>query len=73
MLFCFLGGLEFVSGAMIGAFALTILFELLQDFQQYQSLIYGILMIVVMLTLPNGLMALRGFSFSLPFRKGEVK
>jgi branched-chain amino acid transport system permease protein len=59
MLFCFLGGLEFVSGAMVGAFALTILFELLQDVQQYQSLVYGVLMILVMLLLPNGLIALK--------------
>jgi branched-chain amino acid transport system permease protein len=59
MLFCFLGGLEFVSGAMIGAFALTILFELLSQFQQYQTLIYGVLMIAVILLMPNGLMALR--------------
>lgn len=71
MLYCFLGGLDYVSGAMIGAFALTILFELLQDFQQYQSLIYGVLMIVVMLTLPNGLMALRGWSWSLPLHKDK--
>ena len=59
MLFCFLGGLGFVSGAMIGAFALTILFELLSQFQQFQTLIYGILMIAVILLLPNGLMAIR--------------
>ena len=59
MLFCFLGGLGFVSGAMMGAFALTILFELLSQFQQYQTLIYGVLMIVVILLLPNGLMAIR--------------
>jgi len=59
MLFCFLGGLEFVSGAMVGAFALTILFELLSEFQQYQTLVYGVLMIGVILLLPNGLMALR--------------
>lgn len=58
-LYCFLGGLEFVSGAMIGAFVLTILFELLSQFQQYQTLIYGVLMIVVILLLPNGLMAIR--------------
>jgi branched-chain amino acid transport system permease protein len=57
MLFCFLGGLEFVSGAMIGAFTLTILFELLRPLQQYQSLIYGVLMIAVMLLMPNGLLA----------------
>jgi branched-chain amino acid transport system permease protein len=57
MLFCFLGGLEFVSGAMVGAFALTILFEVLRPLQQYQSLIYGALMIAVMLLMPNGLLA----------------
>jgi branched-chain amino acid transport system permease protein len=57
-LFCFLGGLEFVSGAMIGAFALTILFELLSQFQQYQTLIYGVLMIAVILLMPNGVMAM---------------
>ena len=58
MLFCFLGGLEYVSGALVGAFTLTILFELLSEFQQYQTLIYGILMIAVILLLPNGLMAI---------------
>jgi branched-chain amino acid transport system permease protein len=59
MLYCFLGGLGYVSGAMVGAFALTILFELLSQFQQYQTLVYGVLMIIVILLLPNGLMALR--------------
>ena len=59
MLYCFLGGLELVSGAMVGAFALTILFELLSQFQQYQTLIYGVVMIGVILLLPNGLMAIR--------------
>ena len=66
MLFCFLGGLEFVSGAMIGAFALTILFELLSEFQQYQTLVYGVLMIAVILLLPNGLMAVRSAAGKRP-------
>ena len=66
MLFCFLGGLEFVSGAMIGAFALTILFEVLSQFQQYQTLIYGVLMIAVILLLPNGLMAMRAAKDARP-------
>ena len=60
MLFCFLGGLEFASGALVGAFVLTVLFELLSQFQQYQTLVYGVLMIAVILLLPNGLMAIRG-------------
>ncbi|HUN92598.1 MAG TPA: branched-chain amino acid ABC transporter permease [Burkholderiaceae bacterium] len=59
MLYCFLGGLDYVSGAMVGAFALTILFELLSRFQQYQTLVYGVMMIAVILLLPNGVMAIR--------------
>ena len=58
MLFCFLGGIEFVSGPILGAFALTILFELLSGFQRYQSLVYGVVMIAAMLLVPNGLLSL---------------
>jgi branched-chain amino acid transport system permease protein len=59
MLYCFLGGLEFVLGPIVGTFALVIAFELLRSIQEYQALVYGILMIVVMLFLPNGLLSLR--------------
>jgi branched-chain amino acid transport system permease protein len=59
MLYCFLGGLEYASGPLVGAFALVVLFELLGDLAQYQSLAYGVLMIAVMLVLPNGLLSLR--------------
>ena len=38
---------------------LTILFELLSEFQQYQTLVYGVLMIAVILLMPNGLMSIR--------------
>lgn len=57
MLYCFLGGLEYVLGPIIGTFALVIAFELLRAIQEYQALFYGILMIVVMLFLPNGLLS----------------
>jgi branched-chain amino acid transport system permease protein len=59
MLYCFLGGLEFVLGPIVGTFGLVIAFELLRSIQEYQALVYGILMIVVMLFLPNGLLSLR--------------
>jgi branched-chain amino acid transport system permease protein len=58
MLYCFLGGLDFVLGPIVGAFLLVIAFELLGALQQYQALLYGILMIAVMLFLPNGLLSL---------------
>lgn len=57
MLYCFLGGLEFVLGPIVGTFALVVAFELLRAIQEYQALLYGILMIVVMLFLPNGILS----------------
>jgi hypothetical protein len=34
-------------------------FEILHELQQYQSLMYGVLMILVILWLPNGILSLR--------------
>lgn len=59
MLYCFFGGLDYVLGPVVGAFLLVIGFELLHEFQRYQTLMYGILMIVLMLWLPNGLLSLQ--------------
>ena len=58
MLYCFLGGLSYIFGPIVGAFLLVIAFELLNAVQEYQALIYGILMIVCMLWLPNGILSL---------------
>lgn len=58
MLYCFLGGLSYLFGPIVGAFLLVIAFELLNAVQGYQALIYGVLMIVCMLWLPNGILSL---------------
>ena len=58
MLYCFLGGLSYIFGPVVGAFLLVIAFELLHSVQDYQALIYGVLMIVCMLWLPNGILSL---------------
>lgn len=58
MLYCFLGGLGYVMGPVVGTFILFISFELLHGLQQYQSLIYAIIIIVLMIWLPNGLLSL---------------
>ncbi len=58
MLYCFLGGLDYVLGPVVGAFLLVFAFELLDALQRYQALLYGILMIVVMLFRPNGLLSI---------------
>jgi branched-chain amino acid transport system permease protein len=59
MLYCFLGGLDFVLGPVLGAFLLVIAFELLGELQRYQALLYGVLMIAVIMFLPNGVLSLR--------------
>lgn len=59
MLYCFLGGLDYVLGPVFGGFLLVIAFELLSTLQKYQALLYGVLMIVMMLFLPNGILSLR--------------
>jgi branched-chain amino acid transport system permease protein len=58
MLYCFLGGLGYILGPVVGAFLLVLAFELLHAVQDYQTLIYGILMIACMLWLPNGILSL---------------
>ena len=59
MLYCFLGGLGYVFGPIVGTFVLFLSFEMLQGFNEYQPLIYALLMIGLMLFLPNGLLSLR--------------
>jgi branched-chain amino acid transport system permease protein len=59
ILYCFLGGLAYVAGPVVGAFILFIAFEIMHPLQQYQQLTYAVLMIVIMLGLPNGLLSLR--------------
>ncbi|WIJ25807.1 branched-chain amino acid ABC transporter permease [Devosia sp. RR2S18] len=58
-LYCFLGGLAYVGGPVVGAFLLTLSFQFLHDLQQYQQLAYALIMIGIMMWLPNGLLSLR--------------
>lgn len=64
MLYCFLGGLDYIAGPVVGAFLLSISFEALQPLQQYQPLIYALLMIGFMLWLPNGILSLSSWGSS---------
>lgn len=59
MLYVFLGGLGYVFGPIVGTFVLFLAFEALQGLNQYQPLIYALLIIGLMLWLPNGLLSLR--------------
>lgn len=59
MLNCFLGGLGYVFGPMLGTLALYFGWDLLFELGKYQMLVYSSLLIILMLFLPNGLLSLR--------------
>lgn len=58
MLYCFLGGLSYVFGPMLGTLLLYFGWDLLSVAREYQLLIYSGAMIALMLVLPNGVLSL---------------
>lgn len=58
MLYCFVGGLGFVAGPLLGTFLLYFGWDLLSIAKEYQLLIYSSAMIALMLVLPNGVLSL---------------
>ncbi len=68
MLNCFLGGLGYVFGPMLGTLVLYFGWDLLFELGRFQLLAYSSLLIILMLFLPNGLLSLR-----LPGKKGAGK
>ena len=58
MLNCFLGGLGFVFGPMLGTLVLYFGWDLLFQTGRFQLLIYSSLLIALMLVLPNGILSL---------------
>ena len=59
MLYCFLGGLGYVFGPLVGTVVLVIACEFLHGLNEFQPLIYASIMIGLMVWLPNGLLSLR--------------
>ena len=58
MLYCFLGGLSYVFGPMLGTLLLYFGWDLLSVAKEYQLLIYSGALIALMLVLPNGVLSL---------------
>ncbi len=50
-----IGGMASVWGALLGAAVLTILPESLSVFSEYEMIVYGLVLIVIMILLPQGL------------------
>ena len=59
MLNCFLGGLGYVLGPMLGTLVLYFGWDLLFEFGKYQMLIYSTILIILIRFLPNGILSLR--------------
>ena len=53
-----LGGMGRVYGSLIGAVVLTILPQILTSFEEYQTLIYGVVIILVMIFMPKGVISI---------------
>ncbi|AFZ66762.1 branched-chain amino acid ABC transporter permease [Deinococcus peraridilitoris] len=58
LLYVIVGGAATLAGPVIGAFLLVVLAQLLQASQEYQHLILGPLLVVLVLFFPHGLMGL---------------
>jgi len=49
------GGSGSIVGSMIGVVIIEILLELIRPLQEYQMLLYGILLLIVIIALPGGI------------------
>lgn len=62
MLNCFLGGLNYVFGPIVGTFVLYYGWDFLFQTGEFQLLIFSSILIALMLVLPNGLLSLRSIA-----------
>lgn len=51
----FLGGLGTFTGPIVGAFLLTIGLEYLRTFGEYRFMVYGVLLVIIILFMPDGI------------------
>jgi len=68
-----LGGLGSISGAILAAIVLTLLPEVLRPVKDYRMVIYALMLIVLMITRPQGLMGAREIDLSRWFRPARRK
>ena len=65
-----LGGMGSFTGAIIAAIVLTLLPELLREFQLWRMLVYAVLLIAMMIFRPKGLMG--SYEFSIDHLKNKI-
>lgn len=67
-----LGGMGSVSGSVLAAIVLTVLPEILRPVKDYRMVIYSLMLIVLMITRPEGLLGTKEISWRALFRKKEA-
>lgn len=67
-----LGGMDNVAGVILGAIMLTIVDEKLRDFADYRMLMYSVILLIILLTRPQGLLPKRIRQYHLKKRTAEV-
>ena len=67
-----LGGMGSLSGSVLAAIVLTLMPELLRPVKDYRMVIYSLLLIVLMITRPQGLLGTRELSLSWLVRRGRA-
>ena len=58
LMYVLLGGITTLAGPIIGAFIIPVLLEYLQFLQDYQMILFGLLLIIVIIYFPSGFMGL---------------
>lgn len=58
LVYVLVGGMATIPGPVIGAFAIPVLMEYLQFLEDYRTMIFGALLIVVIIYFPRGIMGL---------------
>lgn len=73
IVYCTIGGLGSVPGAVIGAAILTFVGELLYGIGAYKSLVFGIILVAIILFIPGGVISLPWQKITqLRFKRKEV-
>ena len=67
-----LGGMGSLSGSVLAAIVLTLMPELLRPVKDYRMVIYSLLLIILMITRPQGLLGTRELSLSALFGRGRA-
>jgi branched-chain amino acid transport system permease protein len=62
-----LGGMGSISGSVLAAVVLTVSPELLRPVKEYRMVIYSLMLIVLMITRPQGLLGTRELSLAWPW------